>query len=75
MSELNFEKIFEELRWVFTVILISDWMFKNWVKTLSRNLQAIKKKYEESQSEIEKLKVSAAEQKLKIDVLEAEKLR
>jgi len=52
MSELNFEKIFEELR----------------------NLQAIKKKYEESQSEIEKLKVSAAEQKLKIDVLEAEKL-
>ena len=55
--------------------IISDWMLKNWVKTLSRNLQAIKKKYEESQSEIEKLKVSAAEQKLKIDVLEAEKLR
>ena len=55
--------------------IISDWMLKNWVKPLSRNLQAIKKKYEESQSEIEKLKVSAAEQKLKIDVLEAEKLR
>ena len=55
--------------------IISDWMLKNWVKTLSRNLKAIKKKYEESQSEIEKLKVSAAEQKLKIDVLEAEKLR
>ena len=70
MSALNIEKTIEELRWVFTLkpwacFFIDVHPFK--VKTHVRNLQTIKKKYEEAQKTIEK-------QKLKIDILEAEKL-
>ena len=52
-----------------------SYSIRNKLKPLTRSLQAIKKKYEESQNEIEKLKASAQDQKFKIDVLEAEKLR